>query len=221
MPPPDFTSPLTFKTFNTIPSTAASPPPSSETYYLLAEIKENLSLTRPTLICSDLSSTSFALTWSDLHASPHASDVDFKALGLKKGNCVLLPNAKRTDSSDEVKQGKVVIPGGKDEWQGKSGLRVIPGKLEKVVEVGQDWEFVIEEGEGKCGICGKEGREEELAKCTGCRGVGYCSKVCLSLLNIRNDDANGEEQKCQVKGWTEGGHKSTCKIIKTFKEIWP
>ncbi|KAK0671768.1 hypothetical protein QBC41DRAFT_384281 [Cercophora samala] len=202
MPPPDFTSPTVFQTFNTIPSTTTPTPP-SETYYLLAEIKENLSLTRPTLICSDLSSTSFALTWSDLHASPHASDVDFKGLGLKKGNCILLPNAKRTDSSDEVKQGKVVIPGAKDEWEAQSGLRVIPGKLAKVVEVGQDWEFVIEEGEGKCGNCGKEGGEEDLAKCTGCRGVGYCSK------------------ECQVEAWTEGGHKSACKIIKSFKEIWP
>ncbi|KAK4199375.1 hypothetical protein QBC40DRAFT_282113 [Triangularia verruculosa] len=200
MPLPDFTSPTTFKTFNTIPSTLDSTAP-SESYYLLAEIKENLSLTRPTLICSDLSSTSFALTWSELNASPHQSDVDFKALGLKKGNCILLPNAKRTDSVDEGKQGKVVIPGGKYEWEAQSGLKVIPGKLEKVVEVGQDWEFTVVEGENTCGNCGKEG--EELAKCTGCRGVGYCSK------------------ECQVKGWTEGGHKSVCKIIKSFKETWP
>ncbi|KAK4191481.1 hypothetical protein QBC35DRAFT_520782 [Podospora australis] len=237
MAPPDFTSNKTFRTFRTLPSSTSLPPSTSppstsssasplstssassssphaspeETYYLLAQIKENMSITKPTLILEDLSSSTFALVWEDSppSSSPNFNEF-FKARNIKKGNCILIPNAVRSDppplTEQEIQEGKppkqgcVKLKGNGDE------LKVFPGTLEKVVGVGQHWAEDMADT-SRCWECGaterKGGDDKKLMNCTGCGGVRYCSK------------------ECQVKGWTEGGHKTVCKVIKAFRDIWP
>ncbi|KAK3996726.1 hypothetical protein QBC44DRAFT_347511 [Cladorrhinum sp. PSN332] len=223
MSPPSFVPPSPLLTFRTIPSaplppsyssphippsysepsTPAPPPPtysetdtssSKSSHYLLAQIQENMTLNKPTLILRDLAGTSFALVWNGLTRD----SLDFKKLGLKKGNSLLLPNVLRTEPQQEGKQALIKLYG--SSWDDEQ-VKVIPGPLEKVVEVGQFWDELGHEA--KCANCGKESEEGELKKCTGCGRVGYCSK------------------ECQVEGWNDGGHKSLCKIIKRFNEIWP
>ncbi|KAK4162614.1 hypothetical protein QBC43DRAFT_321201 [Cladorrhinum sp. PSN259] len=206
--PPSYSSPHVPPSYSTPSNPAPSPPayaeddPSSsskETYYLLAQIQENMTLTKPTLIMRDLAGSAFALVWNDLTRE----SLDFKSLGLKKGNCLLLPNALRTEPQQEGKQALIKLYC--SSWDDEQ-VKVIPGSLEKIVEVGQFWEELCDNS--KCANCGKgedssAEAEERLKRCTACAKVGYCSK------------------ECQVQGWTEGGHKPMCKIIKRFNEIWP
>ncbi|SPQ20981.1 ccb2df69-2be0-4a46-9755-d8910d770051 [Thermothielavioides terrestris] len=35
------------------------------------------------------------------------------------------------------------------------------------------------------------------------------------------EEEGGGGGECQVKGWSEGGHKADCKIIKGIRAIWP
>ncbi|KAK4229677.1 hypothetical protein QBC38DRAFT_471924 [Podospora fimiseda] len=204
--PPSYSSPHTPPSYSEEPSTTPAPPPptytetdisssTKSTHYLLAQIQENMTLTKPTLILKDLAGTSFAIVWNDLNRD----SLDFKKLGLKKNNCLLLPNALRTEPREEGRQAMIKIYGNGG-WNDEQ-VKVIPGTLEKVVEVGQFWDQLGDES--KCANCEKETKSEGLKKCTGCGRVGYCSK------------------ECQVEGWTNGGHKSLCKVIKRFTEIWP
>ncbi|KAK3903824.1 hypothetical protein C8A05DRAFT_32401, partial [Staphylotrichum tortipilum] len=54
MPLPDFTSPTTFPPFLSLPvtTTTVPSPQKEEEYYLLAQITQNMTLTKPTLILS-------------------------------------------------------------------------------------------------------------------------------------------------------------------------
>ncbi|KAB5572794.1 hypothetical protein GE09DRAFT_684344 [Coniochaeta sp. 2T2.1] len=181
MPVPDFTSPTTFPTFATLPSSSTSssssssslPPPGS--YFLLAQIKENMTITRPTLICTDLSGQDFALMF--------VGSIDFAARGLKKGCTVVVPDAKRAESAKkEGGQGWVVV---EEEMFGE--VRSLPGGGGDVVRllgrrVEEEREGETREGEGGCSWCGKEegegeGKGRRLMNCSRCGEVRYCSKV--------------------------------------------
>ncbi|KAK3307968.1 uncharacterized protein B0T15DRAFT_92185 [Chaetomium strumarium] len=230
MPLPDFTSATIFPPFPSLPLTTSSPSSSArddvDDYYLLGQITENMTLTKPTLILTDRSSTSFALVYDSRSAAEEGPETPFFAqLGFKKGSTLVIPNAKRTPPKEDSGGG-----GGGGGGQGfvavqreqEASVRVIPAGLDKVVRVGA-WLREREKrdnGEGEGGGGGGEGgccencretpkrgggREAGLMmrKCTGCGEVAYCSK------------------DCQVKGWNEGGHKADCKIIKAIRAIWP
>ncbi|KAB5554594.1 hypothetical protein GE09DRAFT_1222079 [Coniochaeta sp. 2T2.1] len=180
MPVPDFTSLATFPTFSTLPSASSSssdddtqPPSSSSSsatqYFLLAQIKENMTITRPTLICTDLSGQDFALMF--------IGSIDFAARGLKKGCTVVVPNARRTESAKkEGGQGWVVVEEGDF-----GGVRSLPGGGGDVVRLlGRRREE--EDGDRKrCSWCGKEEGEGRLMKCSRCGEVRYCSKECQAI----------------------------------------
>lgn len=168
MPLPDFTSPSLFPTFETYPTSFPSPP-SSPTYYLLGQIKDDMTITKPTLVCSDRSGAPFALVFDGLERD----GLDLKKVGLRKGCTAVVPFARKVPPAEEGtgKRGFVTVP---RERAGE--VKAIPGGLERVLVLGE--RLREREGEGNkervCEGCGKGG---ELLKCTGCVGIRYCSKV--------------------------------------------
>ncbi|KAI1105304.1 hypothetical protein F4804DRAFT_304485 [Jackrogersella minutella] len=206
---PMFTDSATFPTFNELPS-ASSLAASSATpaaWFLLAQIKEDMTITKPTVIVRDRSGAEYAVTFDD---------GDHRGLGgintkarFRKGHTLVVPRAARTDR--EGKKAVVRVPEGEG-----AAVRVLPGSLEQVSELGEVLAG-IEETEPermkrrRCGACGRgEGKSEgegegkrPLMQCMGCGAAAYCSK------------------ECQARGWNEMGHKTNCKVIKAIKEIWP
>lgn len=166
MPTPDFTNTTLFPTYAAIPETTTPDNDSQqeEDWFLLAQIKDDMTIVKPTLVLSDRAGAPFALIFDGLARDA----LDFKALGLKKGCTAVVPRARRTPPREEGKRGFVSVP------RGKAGeVRAIPAGLERVLEVGG--RMRAGEGEG-CEVCGKEG-DGGLKRCEGCRGVRYCGKV--------------------------------------------
>lgn len=110
---PDFTSPTSFPSFYELPpaSAAAAAAQSPETYsaftstqwYLLAQVKENMTITQPTLIATDRAGVDFALVFDDTGKSLKA---------FKKGHTLVVPRALRTDR-EEGKKAIVRVDKGK------------------------------------------------------------------------------------------------------------
>ncbi|KAI0971614.1 hypothetical protein F4678DRAFT_90279 [Xylaria arbuscula] len=175
-----------FLAFYELPSTSTSDPdnqPSDKNWWLLAQVKENMTITQPTLIVTDQTGVDFALLFEDKIALK----------GFRKGYTVAVPRARRTDREGDGKKAVVRVPAGRG-----TEVKVIPGSLDRVLELGSVLEGVGER-EQKCAACGKT--EGEFMKCTGCGFASYCGK------------------DCQVKGWGEMDHKSNCKVLKALRDI--
>ncbi|KAI1418382.1 hypothetical protein F5Y13DRAFT_652 [Hypoxylon sp. FL1857] len=195
---PAFTDSTLFPTFYELPAASSISTSSDEAqrdWFLLAQIKEDMTITKPTVIVRDRSGVEFAVTFDD---------GDHRGMGLKfrKGHTLVVPRVVRTDR-DEGKKAIVRVP----EGQG-AGVRIVPGSLEQVLELGEvlgGIEGAEAQGQGKkCAACGGAEKEgQALMRCTGCGAAAYCSKAC------------------QVRGWSEMGHKANCKVIRSIKEIWP
>ncbi|KAI0099388.1 hypothetical protein F4814DRAFT_113033 [Daldinia grandis] len=209
---PSFANAAIFPSFNELPSSSSSsssspstpPAPTAADWFLLAQIKEDMTITKPTVIARDRSGAEFAVTFED---------GDHRGLGqggvcFRKGHTLVVPRATRTDRG-EGKKAIVRVPPGEG-----AGVRIVPAGLDQVFEIGAVLEGIEGAGRGKrCAACGKgqeeegeeeeEGTEQSLMRCTGCGVVAYCSKTC------------------QVQGWGELGHKANCKVIRSIKEIWP
>ncbi|KAI0869882.1 hypothetical protein GGS24DRAFT_477390 [Hypoxylon argillaceum] len=177
-----------FPAFYELPPASSSDPSAADgsaeaSWWLLAQIKENMTLTQPTLIATDTTGVDFALLFEDAR---------FSLRGFRKGFTVVVPGARRTDRGGEGKKAVVRVPARRG-----ADVKVIPGSLERVSELG----VVLQGGDAgrKCAACGKA--EGAFLKCTGCGFAAYCGK------------------DCQVKGWSEMGHKSNCKVIKALREI--
>ncbi|KAI8956590.1 hypothetical protein F5Y11DRAFT_361585 [Daldinia sp. FL1419] len=195
---PMFANPALFPSFHELPS--SSTPPSSAPgpdWFLLAQIKENMTITKPTVIVRDRSGVDFAVTFED---------GDHRGLGegsvrFRKGHTLVVPRATRTYRG-EGKQAIVRVPSGEG-----ANVRILPAGLDQVFELGAVLDGIEGAGKGKkCAACGKEEGEGEgraLMRCTGCGVAAYCSK------------------DCQARGWSELGHKANCKVIRGIKEIWP
>lgn len=173
-PTPDFTNTVLFPTFLTIPEhDRDAPPPPSLTdehapWYLLAQVKDNMTINKPTLVLKDRDENPFALVFEGLERD----ELDLKGLGFKKGCTAVIPNATRTKPAEDGKRGFVRVE------KGNAGaVRAIPGPLARVLEVGGKVKGTT------CETCGAEG-EKGLKSCTGCGRVGYCSKVSASMPRI-------------------------------------
>ncbi|KAM7186078.1 N-lysine methyltransferase SMYD2 [Naviculisporaceae sp. PSN 640] len=233
MAPPNFTNRSLFPPFNDLPeanpNSSSNPssnttPSQNEEPTLLAQVKDDMTITKPTLILTDRDSVPFALIFEGYDREEGIKFL--KSKGLKKGVTVVLRNglAKKVPPREDSKSGKAFV---RVEKGREHEVGVIPGKMDKVFEILQRFggaeeackgEDGDEEGEregngkeekqekGRCDACGKVGGGEDgsvgLLKCTGCGVARYCSK------------------ECQVKGWNEGGHKSDCKVIKGIITIW-
>ncbi|KAK0651564.1 hypothetical protein B0T16DRAFT_454018 [Cercophora newfieldiana] len=142
-PTPDFSDPSLFPTFGTCPE---DPSPSS-TYYLLGQIKDDMTITKPTLILLDKDSSPFALVFDNLDRD----GVDFKKAGLKKGCTAVIPNGRKVPPKEEGKRGFVSVDGAR-----AGEVKGIPGALGRVVDVGRA--LRAREGEeGRCEGCGMSG----------------------------------------------------------------
>ncbi|KAI1874070.1 uncharacterized protein JN550_002649 [Neoarthrinium moseri] len=158
---PAFGDPSAFPTFYTLPVTTDFVD-ETKSWYILAQIKNNMTITKPTLIVTDQSGMDFAVTFEN-------TGFDLKARGLKKGNTVVIPQARRTDKGEGRKDVLVV------ESEDCESVKAIPGKLDWIMELGSMMDD--ETHDKKCGACGKA--EGELMRCTGCGEVVYCGKVSI------------------------------------------
>ncbi|KEY72150.1 hypothetical protein S7711_10341 [Stachybotrys chartarum IBT 7711] len=180
-----------------------------EEWWLIGQIKERMTITQPTVVATDRSGADFAATFDK-------DDAGADERVWKKGHCLAIPRARRTAS--KAGGGFVKVPPG----QGGS-VRVVPG----------GWEVLraMERVQDGCASCEGEGG----SRCLGCGVVRYCSKVSrlppppppkpTYLLGRALADGTvngnlGARQECQVKGWTEGGHKKECKAFKAATQIW-
>jgi hypothetical protein len=168
---PDFGNLTIFPGFNDLPE-VGSPDQPQAAPYLIGQIKDNMTITKPTLILFDREDVPFALVFDDLTWD----GIDFRGLGMKKGNTIVLPNAKRTPSKEEGKKGFVIVEKGREK-----DVHVISAPLAKVMELGT-W-MMRRETESKddgCDSCQNPapgGGSSSLMKCNGCSSVRYCSKV--------------------------------------------
>ncbi|SPN97488.1 uncharacterized protein DNG_01002 [Cephalotrichum gorgonifer] len=147
-------------------------------WFLVAQIAENMTITKPTLILRDRDSSSFALAFEE-------KGVVLK--GWRKEYTLIAERVRRTEGK-EGKRGFVRVEEGEE-----VGVRCIPGPMDRVIRLGAG----MKGDKVECRSCGGEGTR----KCTGCGWVRYCGK------------------ECQVKGWSEGGHKGECKVYKALKEF--
>lgn len=106
-PLPDFSNESLFPPFSACPITGPNPPVPINAYYLLAEIKQEMTISNsPTFICQDLSGQSFAVTIR-LPADgvkPEVRGGGYDSKPWKKGHLVLVKNAMRAGVT-EAKQG--------------------------------------------------------------------------------------------------------------------
>ncbi|KAM0279248.1 hypothetical protein ACHAQH_004705 [Verticillium albo-atrum] len=194
MPLPDFTSTTLFPVFADLPlgsnippppsrksndpppyapgdaPDASSPPtyttvPATTTHFLLAEVKQNMTITKPTLIATDRASADFAITFED-------RGIDLRP--VKSGWTVVVPGATRT-SPGEGKRGFVRVGEGRG-----TEVHYLPTGLERVLDLGRQLNEAAEGGEAAvCAGCEKEERDGDvLMRCTGCGRARYCSKEC-------------------------------------------
>ncbi|KAK0626881.1 hypothetical protein B0T14DRAFT_511249 [Immersiella caudata] len=191
MSTPNFSDLSLFPTFATCPEDPSAHP--TKPYYLLGQIKDDMTITKPTLVLSDRESSPFALVFDGLDRD----GLDFKRAGLKKGHTAVIPDGRQVPPKEEGKRGFVSVEGAR-----AGEVKGIPGPLEKVLRVAL--ELRVREGEeGRCDVCAAAAEDVKLKKCTGCKGASYCSK------------------ECQAAGWSKEGHKEACGIIRAIKEIWP
>ena len=169
---PDFTDPVLFPTFATIPTSEGQQAPSSGeggSGVLLAQVKDNMTIVKPTLVLMDREASPFALIFDGLGRD----DLDLKGLGFRKGATAVIPGARKTVPEQEGKRPFVRVE------EGKAGeVKAIPATLERVLALGARYRTAAqaEGGEGKgCETCGKEG--PDVVKCVGCSVARYCGKV--------------------------------------------
>lgn len=69
---------------------------------MVAQVKNNMTITKPTLIVTDKSGMDFAVTFEEDRA------YDLKGRGLKKGNTMVIPNARRLEKGPGKKDVVVI-----------------------------------------------------------------------------------------------------------------
>ncbi|KAI6345295.1 hypothetical protein MCOR25_011045, partial [Pyricularia grisea] len=172
-PLPDFSNRDRFPTFNTIPEAGGAPvsdgsqkqeKEEEEEWYLLAHIKNDMTIAKPTLVVEDRDGSPFAVVFEGYGRD----DLDLKGRGLKKGNTIVMPRARRVPPADETKRGFVRVS-----KADAAAVKAVPGALEKVLALGG-----VEEDPTVCSACGGKGEAGGgLSRCVGCGRARYCGKV--------------------------------------------
>lgn len=108
---PDFSDPTLFPTFRELPAVANTGNATTSTgsadgegsWTLLAQIKENMTITKPTLIATDRSGVDFAIIFEE---------PGFSLKGFRKGYTLLVPGARRTEREEVGKKAVVRVEQG-------------------------------------------------------------------------------------------------------------
>ena len=104
---PDLSNSSLFPTFRELPPVSdddAAGNADVGSWSLLAQIKENMTITKPTLIATDRSGVDFAITFEES---------GFSLKGFRKGYTLLVPGARRTDREDLGKKAIVRVEEGR------------------------------------------------------------------------------------------------------------
>jgi hypothetical protein len=222
MPFPDLSDTALFPPFAGLPTEtehttlSATEGSGKGDWWLLGQVKENMTITKPTLVLTDRSGVDFALTFEDKRT-------DLRP--FRKGSTAIVPRARRTAPGEEGRKGFVKID------VGDGGVKVLGVGLEKLLELGGmigRFEDGDGSGSGRCDCCAEEG--SGLLKCTGCRVARYCGKVCTLIVLICCEGIRKKRkrhwifadclQECQSKAWTERGHKADCKVFRAMIQTW-
>ncbi|TEA15000.1 F-box protein [Colletotrichum sidae] len=161
---PDLASTTTFPPFAGLPFESDDGfQDAREEWFLVAQVRQNMTITKPTVVVVDRAGDEFAITFED-------RGVDLRP--VKNGWTIVVPRAVRSIPA-EGKKGFVRVPEGEG-----TRVKYIPAELERVVELGGILRG--EDGVGEvarvCAGCGRE--EGGLKGCTGCGVVKYCGKEC-------------------------------------------
>ncbi|KAI0018753.1 hypothetical protein F4780DRAFT_781124 [Xylariomycetidae sp. FL0641] len=196
---PTFSNTSAFPAFAELPASGSLASSSSSSpstpWYLLAQIKENMTITQPTLIVTDRTGADFAVVFEDALATVGIQPGGFRGGGrFRKAHTLVVPRAAR-EERPHGKKAVVRVPRGEG-----AGVQVVPGPLDQLLELG----LATDKPDvgTRCAACG-DAEAGALAKCSGCGTAAYCSK------------------ECQVRGWSELGHKANCKVLRSIREIWP
>ncbi|TPX10708.1 uncharacterized protein E0L32_008277 [Thyridium curvatum] len=176
---PDVDDREVFLSFTQLPEVGQSPTPDQQQqpWYLVAQVKDDMTINKPTLVLTDRDGSPFALVFEGLERD----GLDLKRLGLKKGATAVVPRARRTPPKEAGKRGFVAVEKGR-----AAEVRAVPGPLEEALELARrmramDAAREAGQAEDPCaGGCGKGGEGGGLVKCTGCGRVRYCGKVSES-----------------------------------------
>ncbi|CAK7211361.1 hypothetical protein SCUCBS95973_001086 [Sporothrix curviconia] len=211
-------------------SSSSSATPADSNAVLLAQIKDNMTITKPTLVLTDRDGHGFALVFDGLDRD----GLDLGKLGLKKGATAVVRGARQTvpaaRSNEQSAQPETLTA----KAARRQFLRIAPGQAHTVQAVPTGLEQTIAiaatlraqqtrtlaEGCSHCAACGVSGSPgaagaaaaagaaetqglsiKKLLRCTGCGQAWYCDRAC------------------QTKGWSNG-HKSECKALKALSAIW-
>lgn len=108
---PDFNNDKIFPTFYTLPTTTDEQRAAAQDnnddqdhhpWFMVAQVKNNMTITKPTLIATDRSGMDFAVTFEEDRGW------DLKARGLKKGSVMVIPRARRLEKGPGRKDVLVV-----------------------------------------------------------------------------------------------------------------
>ncbi|KAF7526860.1 hypothetical protein G7054_g10621 [Neopestalotiopsis clavispora] len=167
---PDFNNDKIFPTFYTLPTTTDEQRAAAEDnnddqdhhpWFMVVQVKNNMTITKPTLIATDRSGMDFAVTFEEDRGW------DLKARGLKKGSVMVIPRARRLEKGPGRKDVLVV------EKRDCESVKAIPGSLERTIALGSRLDDSGATA-AKCETCEKV--QDGLSKCTGCESVAYCGK---------------------------------------------
>lgn len=98
---PLLTDELLFPTFYSLPTTTDDVEQGRD-WYMVAQVKNNMTITKPTLIATDRGGMDFAVVFEEERG------FDLKARGLKKGNTMVIPKARRLEKGPGKKDVLVV-----------------------------------------------------------------------------------------------------------------
>ncbi|KAF9880808.1 glycosyl hydrolase family 76 [Colletotrichum karsti] len=142
MPIPDFSNTTTFPAFDALPieDDGGSAPDAREEWFLVAQVKQNMTITKPTVVVSDRAGDEFAITFED-------RGVDLRP--VRTGWTIVVPRATRT-TPREGKKGFVRVAEGRG-----TGVKYVPAGLERVFELGR---AVREGGVSDGGLEDSQGR---------------------------------------------------------------
>ncbi|RKF62902.1 putative zinc mynd-type domain containing protein [Erysiphe neolycopersici] len=202
---PDFEPSLFFQSFEDCPlidekiaqgSISQSLP---STKYLLGTIQLEATLsTSPTYICKDIKRNLFAITVK-LPANEVKNNIrggGFDVTAWRRGWCLAILGAKKS-GVENGKQGFIHV--------NKADVMVFPFSLERLIQNSHTFSYkaVLYPDRRTCRACCSGESPDKLKACSGCGAAWYCQK------------------ECQLRGWTEKGHKIECKVFMALKRLTP